>query len=201
MMPQHVKQALTQVRELRARVIASNLFAGYSGIARMIGGCIALTASLVLTFLGRPAVAWIHVLAWGAVFTLSVGVNYGALLWWGVRGTDFNTARERLSPAVDLLPSLLVGGLLTAAFLLRGAHDLLFGMWMCVFGITNLVSRHILPDGIGLVGVYYIVAGAVCLLHPDASFTNPWPMGLVFLVGEVAGGWVLHRGRTRKESV
>lgn len=199
MMPQHVHQALTQVRELRARVIASSLFTGYSGIARMVGGCIALTASLVLTALDRPSSVWIHVLTWGAVFVLSVGINYGALLWWGVRGTDFGTLKERLSPAVDLLPSLFVGGLLTAAFLLRGTHDLLFGMWMCVFGITNLVSRHILPDGIGLIGIYYIVAGAVCLYHPHASFTNPWPMGLVFLVGEVAGGTILHRGKIRKE--
>jgi len=109
--------------------------------------------------------------------------------------------KERLSPAVDLLPLLLVGGLLTAAFLLRGTHDFLFGMWMCVFGATNLVSRHILPNGIMLIGAYYIVAGAVCLLHPDASFTNPWPMGLVFFVGEVAGGVILHRGKTGKERI
>ena len=172
-----------------------------SVMQRISGGGLALCASLLLTAGGNPSAVWVHVATWGAVCCLSVAINYGALLRWGLQGADLSKAGEKLSPAADLLPSLFVGGLLTGAFLLHGTHDLLFGMWMCVFGVTNLVSRRILPDGIALVGVYYIVAGTVCLLHPNASFTNPWPMGLVFFIGEVSGGAILHRNRDRKEPI
>ncbi|MGE4488460.1 MAG: hypothetical protein AB7E95_02825 [Kiritimatiellales bacterium] len=31
------------------------------------------------------------------------------------------------------------------------------------------------------------------MLWQDASFLNPWPMAVVFLVGEVTGGIIFHR--------
>jgi hypothetical protein len=38
-----------------------------------------------------------------------------------------------------------------------------------------------------------IRAGLFCLLWPGLSFTDPRPMGLVFGVGELCGGWALRR--------
>ena len=48
--------------------------------------------------------------------------------------------------------------------------------------------------GIIAVGLFYQVAGIVCLLAPGISFLNPWPMGLVFFAGESVGGWILRGG-------
>ena len=42
---------------------------------------------------------------------------------------------------------------------------------------------------LGGVGIF---AGVVCLVHPAVAFTRPWPMGIVFFVGEWAGGLVLY---------
>ncbi|MCA1808535.1 MAG: hypothetical protein ABR497_03925 [Kiritimatiellia bacterium] len=37
--------------------------------------------------------------------------------------------------------------------------------------------------------------GSYCLLSPCTSFVNPWPMGLVFGFGEMAGGFILCHNR------
>ena len=63
---------------------------------------------------------------------------------------------------------------------------------MSLFGLANLASRHVLPSANFFVGVFYILCGTVCLLLPEITFTDPWPMGIVFFIGEWAGGWILH---------
>ena len=42
-----------------------------------------------------------------------------------------------------------------------------------------------------------LLAGAVCLLWPGCEFRNPWPMGIVFFCGEMAGGLILYLDRRR----
>jgi hypothetical protein len=44
-------------------------------------------------------------------------------------------------------------------------------------------------------GVFYLTCGTVCLLVPWISFTNPWPMALVFGVGEWVGGFIFYQNR------
>ncbi len=87
---------------------------------------------------------------------------------------------------------LAVGGVLTVAFALHGLHRYLFGMWMCMFGLMNFASRHVLPRSICLVGLFYVVCGSVWLFAPGLSFLNPWPMGIVFFAGEWVGGLILY---------
>jgi hypothetical protein len=71
-------------------------------------------------------------------------------------------------------------------------YQYLAGIWMCLFGLANLASRHVLPRQISQVGWFYIACGTACLLVSDISFLNPWPMGIVFFLGEWAGGIILH---------
>jgi hypothetical protein len=82
---------------------------------------------------------------------------------------------------------------------LRGNLDLLFGIWMLMFGLTNLVSRHVLPRAINLVGLFYIAAGSAWMLTPGLSFMTPWTMGIVFFAGEWAGGLILYADGKRLE--
>jgi len=106
----------------------------------------------------------------------------------------------RLSPAVDAIPALAVGAGPTVAAWIHGAYDLLFGVWMCLYGLVHVNYRLSLPPANYAVGVFYLLSGAVCLLHPGVSFLNPWPMGCVFFLGETAGGWILYRHRLEGET-
>jgi len=72
---------------------------------------------------------------------------------------------------------------------------------MSLFGLANLASRHVLPKKIWIVGMFYVVCGVVFLIMPGVSFFNPWPVGLVFFIGEWTGGIVLHFDNGKRISI
>lgn len=195
MIAAHIHHALAQVRELKMRVLNAQRFTGYSGRCRAVGGTLALLAPLLMTATWYPRTPTAHLLGWGLVFLCSVLANYSAVLYWFLFNPDVDRDLRKLMPTVDALPSLAVGGILTSSLVLHGHHDLLFGVWMCLYGLTNLSARQTLPKTLWPLGFFYIAGGAFCLLTPWISFTNPWPMGVVFGIGEWIGGLIFHRNR------
>jgi hypothetical protein len=192
MIANHIHHALEQVRELQQKILEKQRFKGYSGRARAISGTMALFCALLLASPYVPGENSTHLFAWGTVFCISVILNFGAILYWFL----FDSASKRdirlLKPLLDVLPPLFVGGVLTFWMIFQQLYSSLFGMWMCLFGLANLSARHVLPKPIWILGLYYIVCGIVMLFLYPFSFLNPWPMGLVFFIGEWAGGIILH---------
>ncbi|WP_089721769.1 hypothetical protein [Candidatus Entotheonella palauensis] len=188
MIAQHIHHALEQVQELQQRILEKQRFRGYSGRARMAGGVLALLTAIVLATPGIPPTPAAHLQAWGILLALALILNFGSVIYrlmiapggaWDVR---------RLRPVMDTLPPILVGAILSIALVRHGQFDALFGTWMCLFSLSHFVTRQVLPAQMTLVGGVYLACGTVCLLLPMGSFVNPWPMGLVFFVGEGAGG-------------
>jgi hypothetical protein len=140
-----------------------------------------------------------HLLGWGIVLGLGLLCNYAALAYWFWRDADVRRNPARLKPAIDAIPALAVGAAFSLAAIFRLQYDLLFGIWMSLYGLAQVAYRRALPRGIYYVGLGYLACGAFCLLSPDISFTNPWPMGLVFLVGEWLGGGILYLHKRRNE--
>jgi hypothetical protein len=66
---------------------------------------------------------------------------------------------------------------------------------MCLYGLAHVAYRQSLPTIHYAVGIFYMLGGTACLLVPGICFTNPWPMGLVFGIGELSGGFILYRNR------
>lgn len=195
MIAAHIHHALAQVQELKLRVLNSQQFTGYSGRCRAVGGTIALFTPLVLGAAWYPKTTTAHFWAWGLVAFSAILANYSAVLYWFLFKSEVKRDIRRLLPTVDALPSLAVGGILTAALIVNDQYDLLFGTWMCLYGLTNLSARYTLPKALWPLGIFYIACGATCLSVPWVSFTSPWPMGLVFGLGELAGGLIFHRSR------
>lgn len=187
-----VKDALGQVQRLQQTVLDRQRFRGYSGVARILSGTMALVAAVGMAQPIFPGSTRAHVLGWGAVFIMASLLNGIALLYWFLRDPRVRGDLARLRPLLDSLPPLFVGGVLTAALILRGQHQYLFGIWMCMLGLSHIASRHVLPPAIILVGMFYLVCGSAWLLLPDMSFLSPWSMGVVFFAGEWAGGLILH---------
>jgi len=199
-MIQHVHQALAQVRLMRRYVIEKQRFKGYSGRARALSGCVALMASFWLS--QRPGRAGGYALAvWLAVALAGAAINFGAVLFWFLSDTAADRQARRLKPAIEVLPALAAGAVITAAFWRDGAFDYIVPVWMIIFGIANLASRHVLPREIAWIGLYYMASGtALLLLYPRAGLSNPWPMGIVFFVGEWLGGLVIFFDRPERPS-
>lgn len=193
-----VNEALAQIRQMQNVVQDRLRFRGFSARARIVGGFVALLGATVLGRFAPPDAPLVHLVGWGAVLLLAGGVNYGALLLWMCRADRWRCRGEWV-PALESLPPLAVGGALSLAFWRVGAFDLLPGTWMLCYGLVHMAYRRNLPVGVYFVGFFYLAAGTICLLIPDLSFTDPRPMGMVFGVGEVAGGLALRTGNAGKE--
>jgi hypothetical protein len=201
MLAEHLKEALAQVRQLQMAVVERQRFRGYSGWARIFSGSLALVAAAVMSMPPYPETTRAHVLGWGGVFVVSLLLNSGALLYWFINDPRVERDVFRLRPIIDALIPLVVGGALTFTMIVHGFHQYLFGVWMCMFGLSNLASRYVLPPTIALVGLFYVFCGVAWLLSPFATFLNPWPMGTVFFAGEWAGGLILHFDERRYLSI
>ena len=195
MLSENITEALGQVKRLREIIVGRRFFKGYSGVARIAVGTVALVAAAVMA---SPLVSRdldSHLIGWAVVFTIGIAINYGALAWWFLFSKEANRDINNLVPAIEMMPAIVVGGILSLAFVLNGYFNMLFGMWMCCFGLAHTSYRISLPKSIYIVGMFYIFCGAALLLKPGVTFLNPWPMGVVFFLGELAGGYVLIRAR------
>lgn len=191
-----VHDALSQVREMRDRMIERKRFRGYSGIARAAGGVLALGAAAVISMPFYPHNKVAHADAWGWLALAAFVINLSALLRWFY--TDPDAARDvrRLIPVFYTLPPFLVTAVLTVMMLLRFDYEYLAGLWMCGYGLVNLSQNPVLPPGIRVVGLYYVACGVACLMVFQFPFMNPWPMGIVFFIGEMWGGAIFYANRT-----
>lgn len=193
MIANHIHDALSQVRRLQDLILAKRLFRGYSGLARMAGGLLALAGAAAMSRPDFPATPTAHLRGWAAVLAGALVCNYGALLCWFIIRPGSRRPLRELIPAGDAVPALAAGAGLSLALVMYGAYDLLFGAWMCLYGLAHIPYRNSLPFANYLVGLFYLAAGLVMLAWPGATFTNPCPMGLVFGLGELSGGFILFR--------
>lgn len=194
MIANHIHDALGQVERMKALILERRQFRGYSGTARMLGGGVALAVTLVLDRLPALQSPPRQLAGWAVVLTIALLVNYGGLAFWFLRHRGAAHSLSELRPALEVLPALTIGAALSVALVWREQYDLLFGTWMCLYGLAHMGYRHSLPSGIIGVGLFYQAAGIICLVTPTLTFMNPWPMGLVFFVGETIGGWILRTG-------
>ena len=192
MIANHIHDALAQVRELQKNILDKQRFKGYSGRARAIAGTSALVAAVFLSIPGYPETVKAHLVVWAVVFAIGFILNYGALIHWFLFDTGVRRDVRKLRPALEALPALFVAGALTFALVEGGQVQLLFGTWMSLFGVTCLATRHVLPRIYWIVGVFYLTCGVYFLIVPNVTFLNPWPMGIVFFIGEWLGGLIFH---------
>ncbi len=196
MIANHIHDALAQVRKMQELVLAKRNFRGYSGTARAAGGIIALCGAASIQLMQIQKAPEAHLAVWGTVLALALAVNYGALFWWFLHDKEADRDLHKLLPAVDALPALAVGAILTFALIGHHHYDMLFGMWMVIYGLVHVSYRLSLPGENYIVGLFYILCGTICLFT-FKDFYNPWPMGVVFFAGEMAGGYVFNKNREK----
>jgi len=157
MLTGHLRDALAQVRQLQQAVLTRQRFGGYSGPARAASGTAALLAAAIMASDRYPQTHRAFFMGWGAVFVFALILNGGALLYWFLNDPRVQRDIYRLRPIGDGVPPLVVGGALTLMLVFHGVTQYLFGVWMCMFGLTNLASRYVLPRDISFVGVFYVI--------------------------------------------
>lgn len=189
--PFQIRQAIREVRTLKQTILEKQRFRGYSGRARALGGFVALAAGLLLQ-LTPWGTAYHRIFAvWGLVFLIAASLNYGSLVYWLLRGRE-PFLSQRVPQLIETFCIWFVTGTLTFVLWRQAQADLLYGLWMLLFGLAQVFNRTHLPKGIGGLGAYYMVCGALCLWFSPGLFALPLVMGTVFFFGEFCGGLIFH---------
>lgn len=71
-----IYEALHDIRELKRRIVDGKLFQGYSGVARMIGGTVAIVGMLIMFLPFYPKTPTSHIIGWGIICVLAGGINF-----------------------------------------------------------------------------------------------------------------------------
>ena len=187
-LPGHEQIRLAEVMERRR-------FHGWSGTARAVGGLLALGTAAALHVV-NPQNPVRHADAWGLLALACFLIYTGAMLKWFFTDPDCQRDASRLVPLMDAALPFLVCCALSITMIMSLHFGYLFGTWLLFYGLIHLAVRHVMPSGMRLVGLYYVLCGLFMMLVFRVPFDHPWPMGLVLFVGEIWGGLLLLRSRS-----
>jgi len=191
-----LREALTQIDEIRRRVAETELFHGYRALPVAFSGVLAIVAAAAQPALVPDPLSDVpaYLKLWVSVAALSAGVN-GLSLLIRYRVSDNSAGRDGIRLAVgQFAPCVLAGALLTAA-LVHGSGNaaLLPGLWQVLFSLGLFASCRLMPRATVAIAAFYLTAGIACLLLSRGEYAlSPWMMGVPFGVGQFATAAMLY---------
>jgi hypothetical protein len=190
-----LREALTQISEIRQRVAQAEVFRGYRAVPVAFSGLLALATALVQMFcLPEPQS---NTPAYLALWVSAAGVSIlatGLEIYLHHRHARSPLARQLTWLALRQFAPCLVAGALVFLAVVTYASDLLWilpGLWAMLFSLGIFASYRLLPKPTFWVGTFYMFAGTMLLtLREDAL--SPWAMGLPFGAGQLFAAAILY---------
>ena len=194
-----LRDALSQIREIRARVAGSQTYRGYRVAPTVASALLALLTAFVQAATG-PVDIHSYVVIWGGCALLSILLAGLAMLrHCAEQPSALKFARTR-DAIVRIAPPLIAGAVVTWV-LIHSAPALgylLPGLWQIFFALGLISSARLLPDGVHVIGGLYFVSGCFALSLGPAALA-PAVMGVPFVFGQAASAWVLFLNRERRD--
>jgi len=196
-----LREALTQISEIRQSMARSEVFRGYRSVTTAFSALVALVASAVQAVWFQNDRQALYI--WLAAAALSL-IVVGAEMTVRYRRSQSPLQREITLLAVEqFAPCLVAGALLTYAMsdFAGNSSSMLPGLWGILFSLGVFASRRVLPRGAFVVGAYYLLTGVLCIvLRGPGRF--PIEMAAMFGGGQfLAAGvlyWMLERKHGRQ---
>jgi hypothetical protein len=184
-----LRDALTQISQIRQQVAQTEVFRGYRALPVAFSGFLAMgTAALQAVWLpdpGQNTSAYLFLWLGAAVLSmLATGIEIA--LHCRYRSSAIERTKSWLAVS-QFLPSIAAGALLTIIFANHATESLwmLPGLWAMLFSLGIFASCRLLPPASFWVGVFYMAAGAAALAWAQgANAFSPWAMGVPFGVGQ-----------------
>jgi hypothetical protein len=197
----NVRNALEQLEQIHDQLTRSEVYRGFRVPGVALVGILAFVAAGVQQFVPDAETASRFVLYWVTVAGIcGLLATATAVHLYAVREDDFARRRSRRVLA-QFSPCIIAGAIVTVA-VARVPEFVSFlpGLWGMIFGLGIIATRSHMPPGIGLVGVWYLVAGSAFLLRTlPKDDPSGWAVGFEFGVGHLLTAFVLWRD-TEEES-
>lgn len=195
-----LQRALSDLAEVRDRLAHLQRFEGYSGPAAAASGLVALIAGAIQLQLAplphSHDALRLYLIIWLSSLAAALALNYGAVLVWLLRHRGPGTESRFRSAALSIAPSVVLGGVLTAALVDQSAYVLLPGTWFALYAIGLFASRSVIPESTRLVTFAFAALALAFLLTPLKALALAWwVMPLGFGIGQLAIGYLLWRSR------
>jgi hypothetical protein len=190
-----LREALTQISEIRQRVAQSEVFRGYRAVPVAFSGFLALaTAGVQKVWLPEPeGRATAYLALWVGAALVSM-LATGLEIFMHHRHVRSTMARQLTWLALrQFAPCLLAGALVMVSVVTYAPGNLWMmpGLWAMLFSLGIFASYRLLPKPTFWVALFYMIAGAMLLtLREDAL--SPWAMGVPFGLGQFFAAAVLY---------
>ena len=203
-------EALAQISEIRQQVAQTQTFRGYRAAPVAFSGVVAcLAAALQQAFLVEPAQHLaVYLGLWIGAALLSMLVTGVAMFWYCKQAASTLSRTNAMLAVGQFSPSVIGGGLVTIILYqqIPDALPLLPGLWSIFFSLGIFASYRLLPRATFWVGVFYMTAGALCLVLARGDYAfSPWAMGVPFGLGQLLSAailyWTLERNHDEQEKI
>jgi hypothetical protein len=167
--PEIHERAMDNLRFIRETMERAGTFTAISGWGEVAIGVTATAAALIAAR-ERETSRWLAVWIIEAVIAAAISVASMAL--------KSRAAREPLVPiavrkiALSFSPPMIVGALLTVALVRLGLGGLLPGIWMMLYGTAVVAAGTYSVRPVPVMGLAFVIVGAVSLFAPDSWDTT-----------------------------
>jgi hypothetical protein len=175
---------LSFIRSTMERATAFTAVPGWGGVAM---GLTALLATILAH--GRPLAEWLTV--WLLASVIALGIGGWSMAVKARRGgtSVFSYSGRRF--VLSYVPPLAVGALLTLVLVRADLYHILPGTWLLLYGTGVVTGGAFSVRVVPLMGLCFMVLGAIALLAPPAW--GEWLMMAGFGVLHVIFGLIIAR--------
>ena len=186
-------KALSQISEIHAQVLKTEVFRGYRAATMLLTALLAVGAAWLQAAVIIPSTSFEFAIFWIGVAAACAAICAVDIYWSTLRASSRRQRWRTVHVVAQSVPALLVGTVVTGVLLQRpGSQVLLPGLWTTIFALGIWSGRPYMPKAIGLVALFYLLAGTWLLVLSDGSVPSPWGMGLTFGIGQAATAVVLY---------
>ncbi len=195
-----LERALLDIAEVRDRLATMQRFKGYSAVAAVVSGVLAIVAGVVQA-LDVPVPHGAHeghvyFAIWFVCAAAAAIVNYGAIAHWFVSDESARDRWQTRTVGISILPALVLGAALSFAALANNAFALLPGIWYACYAVGLFASRTMIPRGVLPIAVALLALGIGLLFVPPSVALAWWVLPAGFGTAQVAIGYFVFRDRT-----
>lgn len=185
MTSKEAEQTLSVIRTLMERSTRYTNLSGHAGIAAGL-----------LTLLGGTLRHWYHtpfLPTWLGVLFAACMANVLFAAGMARANREPLWTRQAQTVVLSLTPAFVAGLVLTAVLARMGLNLLLPGVWMLLWGVGALAMSFFTPRIISLLGVAFMIVGAMALFAPPAN--DALSMAMTFGAIHLVYGGVLFAAR------